>query len=411
MRRIILNVLRLIFVKPLNLVFTLIITRFLLSRMSDIEYADYKSALSLILIFFSIDFGIPSRSRNQYIQEEGQNLKLQINQSISVSFILGIILVLILVIYNLLFINNGTYLYYFSIVIFLPLIVAFRNISSYNFIRHKPHHNTLINTFQLTILLATIYIFKEFLHMNNPKDLVAATLISFGFSGIGAYFIYIYNKTNPIVTLRNISRGLIKNRIDWGFQFSQLTYVVYANILFIGLDYYQPMGYAKSIVYIEYFMISFMFFMAIVTPLWSELTEDFFRMKYIQSKWWVILAAVVLLGGTSLMFQFLLGEKLFFMYSERIWDTGSQSIILSCLLYVFSLIALVGVIQYLNAVSIRWIQVAQQLLGTVLFVGVLWLTNSLVGALVTMVVWNILSVMCAIIWLVLMNKRYEEGIL
>ena len=411
MRRIILNVVKLIFVKPLNLVITLSITRFLLSRMSDIEYADYKSALSLILIFFSIDFGIPSRSRNQFIQDKGPNLKLQINQSIAVSFILGILLVFIVVIYSLFFIKNGTSLYYYSIIIFLPLVVAFRNISSYNFIRHKPHYNTLINTFQLTILLTTSYIFIDFLHFYDPKDLVAATLISFGMSGLAAYFIYIYNKNSHIITLKNISRSLIKDRIDLGFQFSQLTYVVYANILFLGLDYYQPIGYATSVVYIEYFMISFMLFMAIVTPLWSELTEDFLRTKYIRSKWWVILGSIVLLGGASLSCQYLLGDKLFFYYSERSWRIGPQEIILSSLFYVFSLIALVGVIQYLNAVSIRWIQVVQQFTGTLLFLGVLWLTSSLVGALITMVIWNILSVVCAIVWLYYMHGRYEESIL
>lgn len=401
LNRLLKNVVLLFLFKAVNLFATLYMTRFLLVALGDVDYSNYKEYLAIFLVLVAIDLGIPNNVRNKFSLFQKLELKISIQVAIIQSFLLSLFTLYFFFGFGIIFglISYKSYIVWFPII--LSFLISMKNLQSWNFILHRPYINSGINLMQISVFVLGSWFWISINQNITPILVISFYMIASVFTYL-MFALFIY-KPRKMKFNDLFKYGVL---INLPFQLTQVSFVLFAQIFYLVLNRFRPVGYEMTIVVFDYYMIGNLIFVALATPLWAEVREYMGSSKNSKMPIKHVLVAMVIIFVLIMFVLHFFRSYLFEQYTGRNWGEYELTPYLSIGLYTFTYAFVVFVGQIFNALEKFYITFLCHVLVILSVIFMLGLVSA--GIDITLIVASIVNISWSLLAVIILTKRLNE---
>ena len=356
MQRIIKSSINVVLIKFFTLSLSLLFTKQMVKNLGDNDYENYQFLWSFILIIFSFDAGLQNYLRNNILNPKySKSASELIGSSIVGIFLFSLLIVSIA--YSLFAIFGNFYLFNFInenirySIFLIPFILALRVSQSIHFASHKPYLNSFFNGIQFILFFVIDFILSAFFSKLQLYHYVSIILLSHLLSA-GLSLVYANEKIN-LNKDYVFKFSIFRKSFPW--QYLQLVSVIFLNLSYLLFKFFYEDVEAGVLIVYQYFNYSLLFFLTIISPLWSEVNDNFLNKGKSFLTLLLFVISVVIISLILVSFLIVAKEKLFFsiMGTEIPINIIPDRIYL---LFFFSLFIAVSVMHIANGMNLLYRQ-------------------------------------------------------
>lgn len=341
--------------KGAGFLINILFVRTVIAGVGEPNFGNYQLTWSIVLILISIDLGVSSSFRNKFFENSNNKTELaeQFTSSILTSFLISLFVLILFQPLNKVFSFTSNSEFYAIWIFLIPINVSLKITQSINFSSHKPYLNTIFNSLQFAISILIIYMITDKLDFAiSIQTAISIVLFSMIVTHSLSLFVNKGFKNFKIKFLKfsNVLKQF--NKVNINFQLAQFLFALYLNSFILIMEkIIDANEFNLFALYFQYFNFSFLLFQTLITPIWAEISEQYFKGSIKSKKILVYLVSIVLSSFSILVFQTIFISPTSFLVLGVRLNELSNNYFLIFLIYFLSLFFLMCSINLVNAIN------------------------------------------------------------
>ena len=341
--------------KGAGFLINILFVRTVIAGVGEQNFGNFQLTWSIVLILISIDLGVSSSFRNKFFENSNNKSKLaeQFTSSILSSFLISLFVLILFQPLNRIFSFTSISKLHLIWIFLIPINVSLKITQSINYSNHKPYLNTIFNSLQFTISIIIIYLITDKLDfvisIQRAVNIVLLSMI------ISQSISLIVNKGFKNFKLFYLKFPIVFkqfNKVNLNFQLAQFLFVLYLNSFILIVEkIIDENEFNQFALYYQYFNFSFLLFQTLITPIWAEVSDQYFNSNLKLKKILIYLLSIVLSSFFILVFQTIFVSPISSLLLGVRLTNLSYSYIFIFLIYYLSLFLLMCSINLVNAIN------------------------------------------------------------